>query len=247
MRGDAHSRQRWTLCGKIAKELSDLSASRHAAMRALAHMERRFRRDDTLKRMYAEFMCQYKELGHMSLADRFDQNSRRMCYLPHHGMMRESSVSTKLRVVSSRFGNASGIDVLATDVEKIYRQILIHSSDRDLQRIIWRSHAKGVIHDYKLNTVMYGLVCAPFLVIRTLLQLAADETENYPLGAAVLKRDVYVDNILTSADTMEEANQLQTQLILICKAGGFPLKKWTSNHAELLNKIPQGDRMPLSS
>lgn len=56
--------------------------------------------------------------------------------------------------------------------------------------------------------------------------------------------NVYIDDILTSADTLEEAQQLQEQLIALCKAGGFPLKKWAANHCDLLTGILPEDRMP---
>lgn len=91
--------------------------------------------------------------------------------------------------------------VLASDVEKMYRQILIHELDRDLQRIVWRSHPRHEMQEYQLNTVTYGLACAPFLAIRTLRQLADDEGERFPRRARALRDDVYMDDILTGADT----------------------------------------------
>lgn len=91
----------------------------------------------------------------------------------------------------------------------------------------------------------YGLSCALFLAIRTLRQLADDEGQRYALGAAVLRENAYVDDILTRADILEEAQELQKQLILICMAGGFPLKKWAANHAALLAKIHPDDKLPI--
>jgi len=94
--------------------------------------------------------------------------------------------------------------------------------------------------EFRLNT--YGLACAPFLAIRTLRQLADDENLKYPLGAVTLRRDVYMDDVLTGAATIPDAKQLQHQLIEICKAGGFPLKKWSANNASLLEDLPLTDR-----
>jgi len=115
--------------------------------------------------------------------------------------------------------------VLISDVEKMYRQIIVHEEDRELQRIVWRSNSRQEISEFRLNTVTYGLACAPFLAIRILHQLAYDEAARYPEGAVVLIRDVYMDDVLTGADSIEEALQIQNQLILLCKAGGFPLRK----------------------
>jgi len=255
----------------LAEGLPDLSSTRYAAARSLASMERRFARDERFKGMYQEFMQQYEKLNHMSLAVSPNPKSKeRSCYLPHHGVLRESSVTTKLRVVfngSQKIASGESLNqylmtgenllpaltdvmlqwrvhryVLAADIEKMYRQILIHPADRELQRILWRGDEREAVQEFQLNTVTYGLACAPFLAIRTLKQLADDEAERYPLGAPVLRSNVYVDDILTGADTFEEVRTLQRQLSSH-KAGGFPLKKWTANEKELLNNIPEEDRM----
>lgn len=119
---------------------------------------------------------------------------------------------------------------------------MVYSADRDLQRIVWRRDKTESIQEYHLNTVTYGLACAPFLAIRFLRQLATDEEERYSLGAAVLRCNVYVDDILMGADTLTEALDLQHQVIQICKAGGFPLKK-SSTDLELLEDIPAADKL----
>ncbi|KMQ87802.1 hypothetical protein RF55_12826 [Lasius niger] len=135
---------------------------------------------------------------------------------------------------------------MAADAEKMYRQILVHEEDRSLQQIIWTSHSEDKITTFCLNTVTYGLACAPFLAVRTLQQLARDENTKFPRGSSVLLRDVYVD-IFTGANTIEEALQIQGQLIQLCKAGGFPLKKWAANSNQLTENTPEEDRMKLKS
>lgn len=125
----------------------------------------------------------------------------------------------------------------------MYRQILVHPDDRDLQRILWRHNAANEVREYRLNTVTYGLACAPFLAIRTLHQLASDEQDRYPRGAAALKRDCYVDDVMTGASNIRDAGILQKQLRKLCTAGGFPLRKWAANNKELLEGIPLDHRL----
>ncbi|KMQ85253.1 gag-pol protein [Lasius niger] len=108
----------------------------------------------------------------------------------------------------------------------MYRQILVHPGDRNLQRIVWRSNESETVREYNLNTVTYGLACAPYLALRTLRQLASDEERTYPQGATVLRRDTYVDDILTGANILEEDRTIQQKLTQLCTAGGFLLKKW---------------------
>lgn len=118
----------------------------------------------------------------------------------------------------------------------MYRQIEVHPDDRILQQILWRKDHE--IEEYQLNTVTYGLACAPFLAIRTLQQLADDEEQQFPVGAAALRRDVYVDDVLTGAHSTNEALRLRDQLLQLCKAGGFLLRKWASNAPSLVNDLP---------
>ncbi|GFW43670.1 uncharacterized protein TNCV_4770191 [Trichonephila clavipes] len=67
-----------------------------------------------------------------------------------------------------------------TDIQKMYRQILINPDQQDLQRIIWKNGLDAEILTYRLKTVTYGLSNAPFLAIRTLQQLAKDEKSRFP-------------------------------------------------------------------
>lgn len=129
----------------------------------------------------------------------------------------------------------------------MYRQILVHPADRDYQRILWRPDSTDVIREYRLNTVTYGLACAPFLAIRTLRQLADDEDARFPRGARTLRQDCYVDDIVTGADTVLDTIALQEELRKLCMAGGFPLRKWASNCQEALHGIPQEHQLQNSS
>lgn len=133
--------------------------------------------------------------------------------------------------------------MLAADIEKMFRQIEIHSEDRDFQRILWRERSDGEVKEFQLNRVTYGLTSAPFLAIRTFRQLAEDEKNELPLSATVLLRDIYMDDIFTGAATIQEAKEIQRQLVKICTAGGFPLKKWSANDAALLEELLAADRL----
>ncbi|XP_055590331.1 uncharacterized protein LOC129742458 [Uranotaenia lowii] len=61
-------------------------------------LERRLEKDADLKSQYHDFMREYIELGHMDLVPPESENVK-SCYLPHHPVLKESSSTTKLRVV----------------------------------------------------------------------------------------------------------------------------------------------------
>ncbi|GFW29073.1 DUF5641 domain-containing protein [Trichonephila clavipes] len=77
---------------------------------------------------------------------------------------------------------------------------------RKLQRILWRENMDEPIKTFELSTVTYGTTSAPFLATRTLKQLALDEAENFPIGSSVVMSDMYIDDVLTSSETLLEAN-----------------------------------------
>ena len=106
------------------------------------------------------------------------------------------------------------------DIVKIYRQIVIHPQDRDLQRILWRYSSENLIQEYRLTTVTYGNSSAPFLVTRCLKKLADDNEQQYPRAAQVLSNDFYVDD-LSGTSAIEDALNVQKELSACFKQQDF--------------------------
>jgi len=71
--------------------------SRAIAERTLNGMLRRFQRDPVLKSRYEEFLEEYEDLWHIEVYEGTDASDS--YYLPHHGVLKKSSTTTKLRVV----------------------------------------------------------------------------------------------------------------------------------------------------
>ncbi|XP_029167413.1 uncharacterized protein LOC114937904 [Nylanderia fulva] len=255
----------------LASPPTTLQDTRRPAEHLLKAMESKGSRDPRFGDLYRSFMQEYEDLQHMKRVNIATTAEKIRCYLPHHGVLKEASTTTKLRVVfngsqRTRTGNSlnshllTGANLLpaltdvllrwrwhryvfVTDIEKMYRQILVHPEDCSLQTILWRQHKTSEIQEYELLTVTYGMACAPFLAIRTLRQLCADEGAQFPQGATALRRDCYVDDVVTGADDLGDAVNLQTELRNLCMAGGFPLRKWASNNPDVLSGVPQEHRL----
>ncbi|XP_055928190.1 uncharacterized protein LOC129959396 [Argiope bruennichi] len=189
--------------------------------------------------------------------------------MPHHGVFRPESSTTKLRVVfNASEATSSGQSlndnlysgsvvqddlfaillrfrkhsiVFTADIKKMYRQIWIHPDQCDLQCILWKDLEDEKLRVFKLLTVTYGTKCAPYLATRVLKQICCDEQDNYPLAAAAGK-DFYVDDILSGTEDLSSAIELQNQLIHLLKSAGMELHKWSSNNPVLLQKVPTSDR-----
>ncbi|KAJ8976529.1 hypothetical protein NQ317_015550 [Molorchus minor] len=79
--------------------VKSLGESRSVALKRLFSIERKLSRDSYLKAQYHDFLDEYERLGHMSRIAEEDPISSDACYLPHHCVLKESSTTTKVRVV----------------------------------------------------------------------------------------------------------------------------------------------------
>ncbi|XP_065356175.1 uncharacterized protein LOC135950567 [Calliphora vicina] len=80
----------------IKKDDNELGDSRKQALARLLSLERKLEANPKLKEDYHKFMKEYLQLGHMEKVN--IANSGKY-YLPHQAVIREGSLTTKLRVV----------------------------------------------------------------------------------------------------------------------------------------------------
>lgn len=243
-----------------------LGESKQTAVAQFKQLERKMARKEYFAQQYKQFIMEYTELGHMKPSTRTSITGIQV-YLPHHGVTREDSLTTKLRVVfNASMKTSSGYSlndmmekgpnlqkdilalitkwrsfkyVLTADIEKMYRQILLHEDQQPLQQIVWRSSPHDLLQEMQLCTVTYGTKAAPYLAMRTLKQLAIDEGDNYPEAKKALLTDCYVDDVITGHHTIEKTINLQKQLYDLLKKGGFILRKWATNDPAILQHLPE--------
>jgi len=118
---------------------------------------------------------------------------------------------------------------------------MVHPSDADFQRILWRPKSGEPVVHYRLLTVTYGTTSAPYLAMRVLRQLCIDEGSAFPLAASVLDSSIYVNNVLFGADDESTIQAIRQQLNTLLQKGSFHLRKWAFNYDELLTEIPLSD------
>nr|XP_041632345.1 uncharacterized protein LOC121502707 [Drosophila kikkawai] len=128
--------------------------------------------------------------------------------------------------------------VFNADITKMYRQILLSQEHTPFQRILFRN-GQGDISDFELQTVTFGVNCAPFLALRTLQQLSDDVNAQYPRASHIISNYMYVDDVLAGAHTEAEAILAIRELQAALDSAGFPLRKWTSNERALLKALPK--------
>ncbi|XP_046401619.1 uncharacterized protein LOC124167678 [Ischnura elegans] len=242
----------------LKADVSNLASSRSSVLRLFQMSEKGLATQSSIKQKYIEFMSEYFDMNHMEAA--YCETASGY-YMPHHAVVNNRDPKGKIRVVfNASFKTASGYSLndlllsgpklqpdlwiiltrwrfflveFTADVIKMYRQIRMHPDDMNLQRIVWRCNTSEPIKDYRLTTVTYGTASAPVLALRVLRQLAQDEQATFPIGAKVIENHMYIDEILSGANTLEEALEVKEQLVDILKSAGFHLSKWASNSTEI--------------
>lgn len=242
-----------------------LGNSKQIALHRMYSLEKRLAKNQPLKESYVKFMEEYERLGHMTEVSA-DVGDSDHYFIPHHCVIKPESSTTKLRVVfdaSAKTSRGQSLNdvlhtgpkiqndlftillrfrlpryVFTTDIQKMYRQVLVHPDDRRFQMIIWRQDSSKELKFYQLNTVTYGTRPAPYMAIKCLLQLSSEYRQKYPLGAKALGENFYVDDGLLGKNSLTSAKQTQDELKIILKSAGFELRKWCANHPQLLEGIP---------
>ena len=227
--------------GRITVRLPFKSEARpsnnfQTAKQRLFALEQKLKNHDDVKQQYRDFIKKFVDMGHPEQAP---QTSSLCYYLPHHCVFKDSTI-TKLRVVfdaSSKSPNGNSLNdcllhgprlqddvfdilirfrlhqfALSTDVAKMYRQVALDESDRDFHRILWRDYVTDEIRKVRMTRVTYGVARSSYHSTRALQESGKTHGPN-PNTVDVILNDFWVDDLLSGADTLEEACVLQDNLI----------------------------------
>ncbi|KAL0849262.1 hypothetical protein ABMA28_013591 [Loxostege sticticalis] len=241
-------------CVKLPlKDTADCLGDTYAlAKRRFLSLEKRFKRNPNLKTEYSKFIDEYKNLGHLSELEVKPDPSYFLC---HHAVLKEASESTKLRVVfDGSAASTSGVSLndilmsgpnvqhslfsilirarqykylLTGDIEKMYRQVEVSESDRNLQLILWRQNESQPIKILQLNTLTYGTASASFLSTRCIYQLGEECDDE--LIKEIIKCDFYVDDLITGCNQEKTLHYIQNSVSKVLSSGCFNLRKYKSN------------------
>lgn len=188
--------------------------------------------------------------------DEENQWNGKVQYLPMNYVLKESSTSTPLRIIfdpSSRYlGQAMndywgrgpnlvrdifGILIrfcefqttLFADIRKMYQTVMTTPTEWHLHRVLWRSLEDRKPDKYVIICNSFGDGPAGTVAIAAIHFLADLAVEELGLHAAAktLRTSTYVDDILDSTTSPEEAKQRASEIDQILARGGFEVKKWS--------------------
>lgn len=249
----------------IKEAFSEIGETLPMATARFLNVEKRLQHDERLKNEYIRFMNEYIEMGHMVEVLEGSIQAQKHFYLPHHSVIKASSLTTKVRVVfDASAKSSSGVSLndilkcgptvqqdlfsilvrfrkhqfaLTSDIEKMFRQIKVAREDWGLQNIVWRSNPKELLRSYQLTTVTYGTTPASFLSTYCLIALAESVEKEFPKASRVIAEDFYMDDLMTGADTEGDCCRLQEEISAVLDSAKLPLRKWCSNSEFVLQNM----------
>ena len=245
----------------------ELGASKDIALKRFQSTERSLLRKGNWDQ-FQQVVQEYLDLNHARpvTAEELQLPHSETYYLPMHGVTKQSSSTTKLRVVFDAIcRSASGVSLndtlavgptlhptldrillrfrayrvaLSGDIGKMYREILLSPPDKQLHRFLWRSQVDQPIVTYCMNRVTFGVASSPYVAVKTLQQAAADFGQDSPMAQYHVHNSFYVDDLLGGADSIEGALQLYSELTEVLSKGGFTLRKFRCSSSEVLKAMP---------
>ena len=266
-----HKTYQRDLDGKFVIELPfttdriDFSHSKAFALSRFHFLEKRLNNNSKLRRMYFDFMDEYLKLDFVEFVPLEEYENLNSYYLPHHGVLKESSQTTKLRAVFDGTAAPAGrqslnsvlfageklhndlfkillkfrsykIAVIA-DVEKMFCQVKMNRIHKDFVRFFWRPKENEAIKIMRLKVLPFGLRCSPFVAMSCLRELGKTLQGSYPRACNFVLENFYVDDFIAGASSVEDALALINDVSLVCESGGFKLRKWVSNSEQVLEGI----------
>ena len=232
------------------------------ALKRLENLHRKtFANNLPLEKQYYEIFQRYFKQGIVEVVPAWEIKPHHLYnfpvfYMPHRPIIKEGA-STKVRPVFDASAKTNtGVSLndtvssgpslypdlvqviirfrrwpiaLSGDICQAFLQIQMNDVDTNAHRFLLYINDK--LAHCRFKRVPFGNTSSPFLlnaVIKYHLSLFPDSTVK-----GELMENLFVDNLLTGADTLEEAEDIYENACRILKSGGFTLDKWSSNNGKL--------------
>ncbi|XP_053406426.1 uncharacterized protein LOC128559229 [Mercenaria mercenaria] len=134
---------------------------------------------------------------------------------------------------------------MVSDIEKAFLQVRLQTQERDVTRFLWFKTCDNPVVDekdiqeYRFCRVPVGIISSPFLLGATIEHHL--DLYSSPL-AEQLKEGIYMDNVITGAETVEGAIDLYRNAKSMFSGAKMNLRQWLTNNEDVNNEIPEDDK-----
>ncbi|XP_058467437.1 uncharacterized protein LOC131439240 [Malaya genurostris] len=128
---------------------------------------------------------------------------------------------------------------LTGDIREMFHQVDISEQDQQCQRFYWRDES-GEIGTFVMRVMTFGSCCSPSCAQYVKNINAQRHSRDYPEAAEVIIKSHYVDDMLVSVESEEQAIELAQKVKFVHSQGGFEIRNWISNSNRVLAALKEG-------
>ena len=129
------------------------------------------------------------------------------------------------------------------DIAEMYPRIGIAAEDKPFHRFLWRGIDQTRQPDvYEFDRVVFGVNLSPFQAQFVLQHHSKRFMDKFPMAAKTILKSTYMDVSMNSFLDEGAGLELHRQLSHPLSSDGMHARKWLSNCAGVLKKIPIKDR-----
>ena len=124
----------------------------------------------------------------------------------------------------------------------MFLQVAVPKDDSRCLRFLWREDPEQKIEIYEYTRHVFGAKSSPTCANYALHQVAKDNAKDDENLVKATQRNFYMDELLKSVRTTQEAIKTYQKITDILIKGGFNLTKWITMDDEVKSQIPETDR-----
>ena len=233
-----------------------LPNNKSAALATLFKMEKRLNKDENLKQTYQEQMQDMlnRNVAREVTKEELMQYEGPFYYISHLGVPNPRSKSTPYRIVFNSSQTFKGISLnnflykgpdaylnnqlgillrwreekqaIVSDIKKMYNSVHLDLEAQHCHRFLWRVDQSTEPTTYCITRVNMGDRPAGAISSEALYKTSEMFSHINQSAAEMLKVGSYVDDLMNSVSTKEEAMELSQAVEEILAKGGFNIKFW---------------------
>ncbi|XP_055522671.1 uncharacterized protein LOC129716855 [Wyeomyia smithii] len=250
----------------------NLPDNKGMALKRWACLQKRMKREPELAATMRAKMSEYESKGYIRRLSEAEKVERRPkdWYLPIFPVTNPNKPG-KLRIVFDAAAKINGVSLnsflltgpdqlvsllavlyklrefrvaVVGDIREMFVQVRMKEQDQRSQMILWASGKPDDEPDVYVVTVMtFGAACSPSSAHYVKNHNADRFEEQYQRAVECIKYEHYVDDMLASVETVEEAVKLAREVRLIHSQGGFEIRNWLSNSSVVIDSLRENHTM----
>ena len=116
--------------------------------------------------------------------------------------------------------------ILCADIEKAFLQIRIKEKERESLKFHWLDNlANNTNQILRYTRLVFGLNQSPFILEGTLKTHFERYESMYSEPIRKIRDDMYVDDLVTGGESLQEVEKIKSDFIELFEKGGFKLHK----------------------